>query len=699
MGVMLGRSNLIDDIDLNALIVEDYSSSTPVECNLPNGVESDSLVFHFSFTVVSADFFCLDWFLFGQMAVIHLLEVVVLLQMPMRTIHLFQVLMFSSNQELVGHSVYSLEEAFDMYNDLASRMGFSVRKGKQYYFPGTRNVKSKKFHCYKAGLKAKQASANKCYTKIDTRTGCDAMCQFDLGSSGKWVVTKHVKEHNHELCPASASYMLRSHRNVSVDQLTYLKDMKRSGVPLSDGIRFLKHQSRGSPFVGFTARDAYNTMLLDSAKHLDGIDSNTLIEIFRKRQLNESGFFFDFEVDNDARYDCMNVMFGCGFLLNERTESFVWLFKTFLQSMDGRQPQTIMTDQCSAMAAAIMQVFPNSKHRLCIWHIGENSKKHIKGLRMQKGFIELFNFLLKYSDTEAEFEFYWNSVISKWRSRESGEDVRCFQGLPSMAMNYVKLLSHAREVYTIEIYFLFEEQFLKGSSCHQDLVGVSGEVMKYHVWRPDVDLIRHEVCFSVKDLDISCSCRLFSEMGILCSHSLRILNIHCVATIPDKYILKRWTKRVIEDMTVENVCGVTSSGWVIQIGRKFQRLVLSSQDNSKAREACEDAFQNSKMKIEAKIGPIFFEDGEQTTDGVIQNLSRSRPKGERNKRLISTIEKKYKYARGRMNYSKYVELNTKAAVKSSVRESVSSMVGSGYLVHPSSGSSSKLVHFNPNEST
>nr|GMD63530.1 hypothetical protein Iba_chr12bCG15740 [Ipomoea batatas] len=44
MGEMLGRSNLIDDIDLNALIVEDYSSSTPVECNLPNGVESDSLV-------------------------------------------------------------------------------------------------------------------------------------------------------------------------------------------------------------------------------------------------------------------------------------------------------------------------------------------------------------------------------------------------------------------------------------------------------------------------------------------------------------------------------------------------------------------------------------------------------------------------------------------------------------------------------
>nr|GMD79857.1 hypothetical protein Iba_chr13dCG7990 [Ipomoea batatas] len=49
MGEMLGRSNLIGDIDLNALIVEDY-----IECNLPNGVESDSLV------VCNASSSCLD---------------------------------------------------------------------------------------------------------------------------------------------------------------------------------------------------------------------------------------------------------------------------------------------------------------------------------------------------------------------------------------------------------------------------------------------------------------------------------------------------------------------------------------------------------------------------------------------------------------------------------------------------------------
>jgi len=33
-------------------------------------------------------------------------------------------------------------------------------------------------------------------------------------------------------------------------------------------------------------------------------------------------------------YYAKNVMVGCGFLMNEKAESFVWLFKTFLDAME-----------------------------------------------------------------------------------------------------------------------------------------------------------------------------------------------------------------------------------------------------------------------------------------------------------------------------------------------------------------------------
>ena len=71
------------------------------------------------------------------------------------------------------------------------------------------------------------------------------------------------------------------------------------------------------------------------------------------------------------------IIFGCALLFNETIESFIWLFETFLTAMSGKHPSTIYTDQDAAIAAAIAFVFPNTRHRLCLWHIYLNSAKHL----------------------------------------------------------------------------------------------------------------------------------------------------------------------------------------------------------------------------------------------------------------------------------------------------------------------------------
>ena len=53
-----------------------------------------------------------------------------------------------------------------------------------------------------------------------------------------------------------------------------------------------------------------------------------------------------------------NVMVGCRFLMNEKIESFVWLFETFLEAMGNVPSKTMMTDQAFSMANAIENVFP-----------------------------------------------------------------------------------------------------------------------------------------------------------------------------------------------------------------------------------------------------------------------------------------------------------------------------------------------------
>ena len=60
---------------------------------------------------------------------------------------------------------------------------------------------------------------------------------------------------------------------------------------------------------------------------------------------------------------------GAALISSENTEIFVWLFETWLKCMNGQSPKAIITDQDRAMKSAINIVFPNARHRFCLWHI------------------------------------------------------------------------------------------------------------------------------------------------------------------------------------------------------------------------------------------------------------------------------------------------------------------------------------------
>ena len=64
-----------------------------------------------------------------------------------------------------------------------------------------------------------------------------------------------------------------------------------------------------------------------------------------------------------------SILFGCGLISNEDIETFTWLFRTWLSYMSNSAPIGIITDQDKAMKAAIENVFPNTRHRWCLWHI------------------------------------------------------------------------------------------------------------------------------------------------------------------------------------------------------------------------------------------------------------------------------------------------------------------------------------------
>lgn len=64
-----------------------------------------------------------------------------------------------------------------------------------------------------------------------------------------------------------------------------------------------------------------------------------------------------------------SVTVGVGLLSRETIESYEWLFKAFLRAHEGKAPKIVLTDQDVAIKQAVESVLPNSRHRLCMWHI------------------------------------------------------------------------------------------------------------------------------------------------------------------------------------------------------------------------------------------------------------------------------------------------------------------------------------------
>jgi hypothetical protein len=57
-------------------------------------------------------------------------------------------------------------------------------------------------------------------------------------------------------------------------------------------------------------------------------------------------------------------------MAQETEEYYIWLLESFLNAF-GKQPNVVVTDQDAAVGNAVQKVFTQSKHRLCMWHIGK----------------------------------------------------------------------------------------------------------------------------------------------------------------------------------------------------------------------------------------------------------------------------------------------------------------------------------------
>ncbi|XP_075516564.1 protein FAR1-RELATED SEQUENCE 5-like [Primulina tabacum] len=218
-------------------------------------------------------------------------------------------------------------------------------------------------------------------------------------------------------------------------------------------MRLFEIESRGPEHVGCTERDMrnYEKTLRDDHK---SIDAEILIDFFQSEKDKSSTFFFDYETDSDNRFsrcfwadlvsrwayttfgdvvvfDTMyntnkygmisapfvgvnhhhqTIVFGCGFLSDEKIDTFVWLPNKFLETMPKDAPNLIITDQDPAMMKTVAQLFLKTIHRYYLWHLLNKFLDKLNLVTFHDHYQSIKNAIVH--STSIEFERSWEEVMN-----------------------------------------------------------------------------------------------------------------------------------------------------------------------------------------------------------------------------------------------------------------------------------------------
>ncbi|XP_074289073.1 protein FAR1-RELATED SEQUENCE 5-like [Silene latifolia] len=368
----------------------------------------------------------------------------------------------------------------------------------------------------------------------------------------------------------------RSERKITEAEGELIKAMTEAHVPPSVQFRVAAAGAGGDAFVGHTKRDHINYVNRLKMKSIKGGDAATLINLMTSRQAEEPGFFFRVQFDEKGRLsnlfwrDAMmrddyllygdvkifdttyrtnrynlicgafvgiknhwsNVMFGCAFLSNEKEESFEWLFNVFNESIgEDIRPVSIFTGQDQAITNAIETVYPQTRHRLCQWHIQQNAISHFGklkdyGLVNHSWFKRLYKHIAKWSTafnnqffsagflssqrsestnhamdfqaskTTSVTEFFgiFENTVKRWRGEEERKEFDGIISTPYSVYPLVDLLLHASQVYTLELFRVFEKEFALAIGTRAVILPIDDpEVLLYRVYPAGHEEDNHHV--------------------------------------------------------------------------------------------------------------------------------------------------------------------------------------------------------------
>ncbi|EOY15866.1 Far1-related sequence 5 isoform 1 [Theobroma cacao] len=357
-----------------------------------------------------------------------------------------------------GMEFDSEQAARIFYNSYARRIGFSTRVSVYQRSRRDGSIICRQIVCSREGFRRDAGQNSSKRQRTITRVGCKAQITVKKQTSGKWAVSKLVKDHNHELVPPDKVHCLRSHRHVSGPARSLIDTLQAAGMGPSGVMSVLIKESGGVNNVGFTKVDCQNYMSSSRQRTL-GSGGQVVFDYLKQMQTEDPAFFYAvqgdfgnstgniFWADAHSRMNYNHfgdtvafdttyrtnryrvpfapftgwnhhgqpVLFGCALLLNESESSFVWLFQTWLAAMSGRHPISITTDQDRIIRAAVAQVFQGTRHRFCKWNVFREAQEKLSDVYHSHPTFEAeIQRCINVTETVDEFESCWESLLLRY---------------------------------------------------------------------------------------------------------------------------------------------------------------------------------------------------------------------------------------------------------------------------------------------
>ncbi|XP_076907266.1 protein FAR1-RELATED SEQUENCE 5-like [Bidens hawaiensis] len=514
----------------------------------------------------------------------------------------------------------SVELAYGFYVNYAHASGFSVRKNSAYTNHGV--LKLKYYVCSKEGFKSGSVystlddanNGKRKRRKPSKRTGCGAHIKFRLNDNNKYEVKDFEEEHNHSFVHKDDIQFLTSARRVDYVKESAIQALSQVNLGPVRVFNILKSLYGGYEQVGATKNDFKNFKTRQS-EYISEYDADMVIKRREKKKTHCPNFSFDYTIKEDGtlgglfwadenskksylvfgdvvgfdatyrsnKYDMVfvpftgidnhnrNITLGATLLGSETADTYRWLLRAYANAF-GSAPKVVVTDQDAAMKRAIQDVFPNSRHRLCMWHMWEKvtSKVGPATPNVAEFKEKLAQIVWTDSITTDEFEEKWTSMLSEYGLSDhewlddlykirkdwipTGNDHHSRYTIPGFMNPTFVLESQAAKIFTRTIFFYQQLEIEDGiHSCASVARQTIGDFLKFEI----EDLKQpcstfFEVMYRGADQTISCSRRRFELFGLLCRHIFYVLRISFITEFPKKYIVRRWRKEAISNTSLSS---------------------------------------------------------------------------------------------------------------------------------------------------